>query len=202
MRGFLRTTAILCSALVASLTLSACVKFGSKPPAQFLVVSAKNPLPAGRALFSNGLPVLSILAPDVPRKLDNLRVAVQIDPTRVAYVQKAQWAESPRQMFRRLLDDTIAADGGIYVADAEQSAVLSGRRLSGTLVDFGIDAATREAVVTFDATLTSATPGEAMRQRFTARVPVRKIEADRVAGPISEAANKVAADVAAWVKGG
>lgn len=188
--------------LVALVALPGCVKFGAKPPAQLLTISAKAAPQAGQPMSSVGLPVMAVFAPDVPRKLDNLRVAVQASATSVAYVEEAQWAESPRQMFRRLLAETIAADGSIYVADGEQSAVLSGRRLSGTLVDFGIDAATREAVVTFDATLTSATPGEATRQRFTARVPVRKIEADCVAGPISEAANKVAADVAAWVKGG
>lgn len=187
--------------LAAALMIGGCVKFGSKPPAQLLTISAKTSPPAGQSVSSAGLPVLAVFTPDVSRKLDNLRVAVQVDPTSVAYVQNAQWAEAPRQMFRRLLAETIAADGSIYVADGEQSAILSGRRLSGTLVDFGIDAEAKEAVVTFDATLTSTTPGEAMRQRFTARVPVRKIGADRVAGPISEAANKVAADVAAWVKG-
>lgn len=187
--------------LMAFLALPGCVKFGAKPPAELLTISAKASPQAGQSMSSAGLPVLAVFTPDVSRKLDNLRVAVQVDPTSVAYVQKAQWAEAPRQMFRRVLAETIAADGGIYVADGEQSAVLSGRRLSGTLVDFGIDAETRQAVVTFDATLTSTTPGEAMRQRFTARVPVRKVEADAVAGPISEAANRVAADVAAWVKG-
>lgn len=201
MRAFSSTALKVLPLMVALAALPGCVKFGTKPPAQLLTISAKSSPQAGQSVSSAGLPVLAVFTPDVPRKLDNLRVAVQVDPTSVAYVQKAQWAEAPRQMFRRVLAETIAADGSTYVADGEQSAVLSGRRLSGTLVDFGIDAEAKEAVVTFDATLTSTTPGEAMRQRFTARVPVRKIEADRVAGPISEAANKVASDVAAWVKG-
>ncbi len=201
MRPYPRTVLKALPLMIALVALPGCVKFGAKPPAQLLTISAKASPQAGQSVSSVGLPVLAVFTPDVPRKLDNLRVAVQIDPTSVAYVPKAQWAEAPRQMFRRVLAETIAADGSIYVADGEQSAVLSGRRLSGALVDFGIDAAAKEAVVTFDATLTSATPGEAMRQRFSARVPVRKIEADRVAGPIGEAANKVAADVAAWVKG-
>jgi cholesterol transport system auxiliary component len=201
MRSSLHTALKTLPLVAACLALPACVKIGAKPPPQLLTIAPKASPQAGQLQSSAGLPVLAVFAPDVPRKLDNLRIAVQASPTSVAYVEKAQWAEAPRQMFRRLLADTIAADGAIYVADGEQSAVLNGRRLSGTLVDFGIDAAPREAVVTFDATLTSAAPGEAMRQRFTARVPVRDIDAKHVAGPISDAANKVAADVAAWVKG-
>lgn len=195
-----RTALMLLPALAACLALPGCVKFGSKPPEQLLAISSKASPQAGQMLSSAGMPVLTVFAPDVPRKIDTLRVAVQADATSVAYVEKAQWAEAPRQMFRRVLSDTIAADGTIFVADGEQGTILNGRRLSGTLVDFGIDAKTREAVVTFDATLSSATPGEAQRQRFTARVPVRSIEAKKVAGPLNDAANRVAADVAAWVK--
>lgn len=201
MRAFQSTALKALPLIVTLVALPGCVKFGTKPPAQLLTIFSKASPQAGQSLSSVGLPVLAVFTPDVPRKLDNLRVAVQVDPTSVAYVQKAQWAEAPRQMFRRLLAETIAANGSIYVADGEQSAVLSGRRLSGTLVDFGIDAEAKQAVVTFDATLTSATPGEARRQRFTARVPVKKINVDRVAGPISEAANKVALDVASWIRG-
>lgn len=200
MRAHRRTTARLLSAVALSLALGGCVKFGAKPPPQLLTIAATTAPTAGQVMNSTGKPVISVFAPDVPRSLESLRVAVHQDATSIAYVKKAQWAETPRQMFRRVLAETIAADGAVFVAEGEQGVVLGARRLSGTLVEFGLDARTREAVVTFDATMTSATPGEAIRQRFTARVPVRKIEADRVAGPINEAANKVAADVAAWVK--
>lgn len=201
MRAPHRTAIAILPVLALGLALGGCVKFGTKPPPQLLTISASATPQAGQPMSSAGRQVLSVFAPDVPRALESLRVAVQQDETSIAYVQKAQWAEAPRQMFRRVLSDTIAADGTVFVAGGEQGAVMGARRLSGTLVEFGVDARTREAVVTFDATITSATPGEAMRQRFTARVPVRKIEADRVARPINEAANKVAADVALWVKG-
>ncbi|MDQ4421196.1 ABC-type transport auxiliary lipoprotein family protein [Sphingobium sp. DEHP117] len=200
MRAHRRTTARLLPLLALSLALGGCVKFGAKPPPQLLTIAATTAPTAGQVMNSTGKPVISVFAPDVPRSLESLRVAVLEDATSIAYVKKAQWAETPRQMFRRVLAETIAADGAVFVAEGEQGVVLGARRLSGTLVEFGLDARTREAVVTFDATMTSATPGEATRQRFTARVPVRKIEADRVAAPINEAANKVAADVAAWVK--
>ena len=139
---------------------------------------------------------------EVPRKLATQRVPVQVNATSVAYVKDAQWTEPPRAMFQRLLSDRIAADGSIFVVSEEQFASLPGRRLTGELVDFGVDAGTKEAVVTFDAILTSDAPGQAVRQRFTARAPVRDISAKRIAAPINQAANKVAEDVAAWVRSG
>jgi cholesterol transport system auxiliary component len=183
------------------LMLSACVSFGSKPPPQLLTISAEHTLPAGQPIRSEGLPALTVMAPEVSRKLATVRIPVQVDPTTVAYVKDAQWTEAPRAMFQRLLSETIAADGAIFVVSAEQYASLPGRRLTGELVDFGIDAQTREAVVTFDAVLGGTEPGTAVRQRFTARVPVDDIKAKKVAAPINAAANKVAADVTAWVKG-
>lgn len=197
MRQFLRVAL----PLAVLFALPGCVKFGTKPPPQLLTITSDKVLASGQAIRSEGLPTLMVLAPEVPRKLANLRVPVQVSPTAVAYVKGAQWTEAPRAMFQRLLSDQIAADGDIFVVSEEQLGSLSGRRLSGELVDFGVDAPTREAVVTFDAILSSETPGQATRQRFTARVPVRSIKANRVAEPINEAANKVAADVAAWVKG-
>lgn len=191
----------LAGAVALSAMLSACVKFGSKPPPQLLTISSDAVLPSGKTISSEGLPALTVLAPEVPRKLSTLRVPVQVDPTTVAYVKDAQWSESPRTMFQRVLSDRIASDGSVFVVSEEQVASLPGRRLSGVLTDFGIDAQTSEAVVTFDAVMTGDEPGEAKRQRFTARVPVSDIKAKRVAEPINEAANKVAEEVATWVKG-
>ena len=99
MRAFPSTALRVVPLMVALAALPGCVKFGAKPPAQLLTISAKASPQAGQSVSSTGLPVLAVFTPDVPRKLDNLRVEVHIDPTRVAYVQKAQWAEAPRQMF-------------------------------------------------------------------------------------------------------
>ncbi len=196
---------LLCSLLAlgaVGLMLSACVSFGAKPPPQLLTISADHPLPAGQVIRSEGLPALTVMAPEVPRTLATVRIPVRVDPTTVAYVKDAQWTEAPRAMFQRLLSETIAADGSIFVVSAEQYAALPGRRLTGELVDFGIDAKTREAVVTFDAVMgTGGNAGTVVRQRFSARVPVDDIKAKKVAGPINEAANKVAAQVTEWVKG-
>ena len=195
----IRTLALLTTA-TASLALSGCVKLGSKAPPQLLTISPVALPSDGRSVSSQGLPTLSVVTPDVPRKLDTTRVPVQVTPTTIAYVTDAQWAEPPRKMFARLLIDAIALGGQVFVVSDDQYGMPAGRRLVGELVDFGIDGEAREAIVTFDAVISSADGGTAMRRRFTARAAVRDIEADKVAEPISRAANQVASDVAAWVR--
>mgnify|MGYP003633425679 FL=1 len=185
---------------LASAALSGCVSFGSKPPPQLLTLSADSRPATGTSLTSDNAPSLTVVTPDVPRKIDNVRVPVQVDATTVAYVKNAQWAEAPRLMFQRMLIETIAADGTVFVLSDGQYAVKPGRRLMGELLDFGVDARSKEAVVTFDAILSSGEGRPALRQRFSARMPVRKIDAKEVAAPLNRAANEVAAQVTAWVK--
>lgn len=200
MNSRMKPVSTMLSLTVVTLALSACVSFGSKPPPQLLTVTADSVLESGKSIRSEGLPTIAVIAPEVPRKLETMRIPVQVDPTTVAYVKDAQWTEAPRSMFQRLLSETIAAGGDIFVIGEEQYGLSPGRRLTGELVDFGIDAESQEAVVTFDAVITTRDSNGALRQRFTAREPVSSISAKRVAKPINSAANKVASDVAAWVK--
>jgi cholesterol transport system auxiliary component len=70
----------------------------------------------------------------------------------------------------------------------------------GELVDFGLDAASNNAVVTYDAILAGPGGTAIARQRFTASAPVGgKIDGADIGAPLNQAANKVAADVAAWL---
>lgn len=188
--------------LTAALALSGCVKFGTKPPQQLLTIASTSAPAPGRTVSSQGIPTVAVFAPDVPRKLDTMRVPVQVNENEVAYVKEAVWTDTPRNMFQRVLADTISADGSVFVIGAEQIGLHPARRLSGELIDFGVDARTKQAVVTFDAILTGDAPGAISRRRFSASVPVSDIKASRVADPISQAANQVAAQVASWVKGG
>jgi cholesterol transport system auxiliary component len=84
--------------------------------------------------------------------------------------------------------------------------VLSGRqfsfdpgvRVTGQLSAFGVDEASRAAVVVFDAAV--ARGATIQTRRFEARVPVSAIEAESVGAALNQAANQVAADVADWLK--
>ena len=72
--------------------------------------------------------------------------------------------------------------------------------LEGSLSEFGIDAASRQAVVTYDATLTRANETTVEKRRFEARVPIQgEIDAQTAGLTLNDAANQVAAQVADWV---
>ena len=75
-----------------------------------------------------------------------------------------------------MLTEALRAKGGRLVLDARQTTVDPGQRLGGSLIHFGIDAPSGQAVVTFDAILTRGVEATASR-RFEARVPVGTIDA-------------------------
>lgn len=186
--------------LAAALGLSACVSLGGKPPAQLLSLDAAQKVAPGTLRAAGAGRSLIVVDPDAPKTIDTVRVPVQVTSTAVAYVAKVQWADTPRHLFRRLLAETISASTDRVVLDSGQFVGDGGQRLMGELVAFGIDAPTNSATVTFDAMVTSPNGVALGRQRFSATVPVgAKIDATTVGAPINAAANRVAADVAAWL---
>ena len=186
------------TAILAPLLLAGCVSFGAKPPPQLLTLSLPN---AASAEAPAGAPVLTVLDLDTPRKLDTVRVPVQVNDTSIAYVKDAQWVDTPRKLFRKLLADRIAADGQLLVLEPGRVPLVGGRKLMGELVEFGVDAGSGNAVVTYEAVLVGPDPLRVIRHRFTASVPAGKIAAGTVARPINTAAQQVADQVAEWVKG-
>lgn len=185
--------------VLAFASLSGCISFGAKPPPTLLTLSPAASPPIGAATSSATAPTITILVPVVPAALATARVPVQTGDTSIAYVKDAVWSEVPARMFARLLSDTIGATTGRIVLSNAQSFTDPGARLTGELRSFGIDAATNQAVVTFDATLMRSDAKVFEKRRFEAREPVAKIDATSVGPAINTAANKVAADVAAWV---
>lgn len=182
-----------------ALLLSGCVSFGGKPPQQLLTLDAAQKVQPGSGRVAGGGRTLIVADPEAPKMLDTVRVPVQVSPTSVAYVMKVQWADTPRHLFRNLLAETISATTDRVVLDAGQFSGDGGQRLSGELIAFGVDGAGHSAVVTYDAVLTTPAGVALARQRFTASAPISgKIEANTIGMPLNRAANKVAADVAAW----
>ncbi|MET0365750.1 MAG: ABC-type transport auxiliary lipoprotein family protein [Sphingobium sp.] len=196
-----RTTALLGALGLLSVTaLGGCVKFGAKPPSSLLTIeSAAQVAPGASPQASAG--VVTIIEPDVPKALQTVRVAVKTGENSFAYVPKAYWVDTPRNLFRSVLAETVAARNGVLVLDSGQFSVAPGRRVTGDLVEFGIDAQARQAVVTFDAALMDK-GGVVTKRRFTATAPVGTIDSAGVAAPIQNAANGVAVQVADWLKSG
>ena len=185
-------------ALPFVLSLGACVSFGGKAPASMLVLTADNVMSAGTARTATAADALVIQTPEVPRKLDTNRVPVQIDASSIAYLKDAFWADKPARLMQLLLVETVSAKSGNLVLNEVDAGGKAVRILSGSLLEFGIDAATNEAVVVYDAV--KIIRGNATeKRRFESRRPVAAVEAAPTGAALNAAANDVAAQVAAWI---
>jgi len=189
-------------AALGAATLSACVSFGSEPPPFLLTLTADAAPAAGQARTTGEAQALTILIPTAPQKLRTQRIPVQQDDASIAYVKDAQWVEAPQRLFQRLLSETVAARTNRVILDEGQYLTAPGEQLAGQLLDFGVDEATNEAVVVYQAMLVGAGGKSVTQRRFEAREPIGgKIEAKRVGEALTTAANKVAGDVAGWLAG-
>lgn len=184
-------------ALPLIMALGACVSFGGKAPASMLVLTADNVVAAGTARTAAAADALVIQIPQVPRKLDTNRVPVQIDASSIAYLKDAFWADKPARLMQMLVAETVSAKTGNLVlneVDAGGKAVLY---ISGSLLEFGIDAETNEAVVTYD--VVKIIRGNATeKRRFEARRAVTAIAPAPAGAALNAAANDVAGQIADW----
>jgi cholesterol transport system auxiliary component len=186
-------------ALAAALPLAACLSFGAKPPPTLMSLTPDATVPAGTARSFTGSSALFVLVPAVPQSLATPRVAVQVSPTDIAYLPKAQWVDTPNKLFRNLLAETIAAKTGRVVAEPRDGTVAVDMRLGGRLLSFGLDAQARSVVVTYDASLIRTDRGPVETKRFEARAPVSSEKGPAIALALNRAANQVAAEVASWI---
>ncbi|PAX08061.1 ABC-type transport auxiliary lipoprotein family protein [Sphingomonas lenta] len=185
---------------LAALPLAGCISFGAEPPPALLTLETRAELPVGEVRRAEGGSAVTVLSLTTPQSLSTTRVPVQSTPTTIAYVEEAQWTEQPARLFARLLGDTIAARTGRVVLGNGQALTDPGTRLGGELRHFGLDATTREAVVTFDAQIVRGEAQAVEKRRFEARVPIQgEIDAQTAGLTLNDAANQVAAQVADWV---
>lgn len=193
-------TLLLLPPLLGALMLGGCVKFGAAPPKSLLTVTPTSTVAPG-TVTRGSAGTVTIIEPDVPKSLDTVRVAVRTDSNDFAYVKDAVWADTPKNLFRAVLAETVAARTGMLVLDAGQFSADPGRRVMGELVAFGMDAASGQAVVTFDASVIGK-GGSVTKRRFSATAPAGRIDARTVAPAIQNAANQVAVEVADWLATG
>ena len=181
----------------ATLALAGC-GLGGKTPDLLLNLTPAVSVPAA-ARTASAENAITVVRPTLPQALDTTRVPVMEGQT-VTYLKDAFWVDTPDNLFRRLLSETIGAQTGRVVLDPLQFSFNPGNRLTGQLQHFGLDATRMEAVVTYDAALARGAEAVATR-RFEARVPVSAANRNAVAPALNAAANQVAAEVAAWVGG-
>ena len=184
-------------ALPLIMALGACVSFGGKAPASMLVLTADNVVAAGTARTATATDALVIQIPQVPRKLDTNRVPVQIDASSIAYLKDAFWADKPARLMQMLVAETVSAKTGNLVLNEVDAGGKALRYISGSLLEFGIDAETNEAVVTYD--VVKIIRGSATeKRRFEARRPVAEISPAPAGAALNAAANDVAGQIADW----
>jgi cholesterol transport system auxiliary component len=194
-----RKKLLLAWSVILVSTMSGCVSFGGgKAPAALLVLTAQNAVTQGTKQTGTANQALVVLMPDVPRKLDTNRVPVQVDSSNIAYLKGAIWADKPARLMQLLLMETIAAKNNRLVLNEIDAGGKANEFVSGSLLEFGVDAQASQAVVVYDAV--KLVRGQAIeKRRFEARENVGIVEAGPAGSALNKAANTVASDIAAWL---
>jgi len=192
--------------IIAALALAGCgplVQVGGNAPAPdaLLVLRADAPPPQWAGPTAVG-DTLAVAIPDVPAELQTLRLPVQLTSATVQYLAGASWAEQPNRQFQRLLADTLAG-AGVAMLDTRSGGVAPARALSGHLREFGLDVRGAPVVrVRYDAQLAGPRgAGTVALRSFVAEEKVASQQPAVVAAALNRAANRLAGEVAAWVKG-
>lgn len=185
--------------LITALSLTGCINVGGKAPPSLLTITPANLIATDQTRVARAGDTIVIAVPAVPQAIATTRVAVNSGATAIAYIKNAVWVEAPARLFQRVLSETIAAKNGKMVLDARQGLLNPGMQLGGTLLRFGVDSETNEAVVMFDAILSPSKDMPLQSRRFEARIPVSAIEPVPAGKALNKAANQVAVNVASWI---
>jgi cholesterol transport system auxiliary component len=188
--------------IALALGLSGCSGLlgGGKPPANLVSLTPEAAEPAQLARSAAAGQAVTIETPTVPKELSAVRVPVQVSPTDVQYVANLTLVDTPDRLFQALLQETVRRTTNRVVLDPNQTGFDPGLTVNGQLQRFGYDAATGQAVVTYDGTLSAGGGSRVETRRFTATAPADGTAA--TVGPaLNRAANQVALDVAKWIGG-
>lgn len=172
-----------------------------KPPASLMTLRATATPAATQATYDRTRAVL-VLVPAATGALQTLRVPVITSNTSLAYLTGATWAEQPNKQLQHVLADTLDAHG-IVTLDPRQAPLAPGRTLTGTLMECSLDVRDPGHIVVrvrYDAVLSTNSGGPQAVRRFDASEPVSSQTPEVVAVALNAAANRLAGDVADWVK--
>lgn len=197
-RAMRKGAALAALAISGALAVSGCVSLGSKAPKMLIGPTANQSPVAGAMPGGARAEALVVLDPDAGRKLDVLRIPVQVDDAQIAYLTDIAWVERPARLFRQLLAETIRSRGKRLVMESVEEGASARTTLGGRLIDMGYDARQQSVVVRFDAIRSDGMGGVEVR-RFEAVVPGISAKAEEVGPALNRAANDVARQVADWV---
>ncbi len=196
---FRRPHPLFALALIAP--LSGCISFGEKPPAQLLSLSSDARISSAETRTAQDSTAISVAVPVTVAALRNQRIAVASGGGAFAYLPKALWTDTPTQLFRTVLAETIEARTGRFVPDSRNASISPDTRLAGTLTAFQLLGGQGKVIVIYDATLAKTGSDTIRTRRFEATAPTASEQPESVTAALNRASNLVAADVAAWVAG-
>ena len=191
--------AVVTSALAVA--LSGCMGSllgGGKAPTTLYTLSAEAADPGPMTRTVNAGQAVTIGTPLLSRELRTVRAPVQVTPTDVQYVPNLQWVDTPDRLFQNLLEETVRRTTNRVVLDPRQSTLDPGLQVTGELERFGYDASSGQAMVVYDASLSTAGGTRTEARRFVASVPADG-SGRSVATALNSAANQVATEVASWI---
>jgi cholesterol transport system auxiliary component len=191
--------ALVTTALAAA--LSGCMGSllgGGKAPTTLYTLTTDAPDPGAMTRTVNAGQAVTINTPLLSKELRSVRAPVQVTPTDVQYVANLQWIDTPDRLFQALLEETLRRTTNRVVLDPRQSALDPGLVVTGELGRFGYDSATGQAIVVYDASLSTAGGTRTEARRFIASAPADGTAAS-VATALNRAANQVAGEVAQWI---
>lgn len=182
---------------VLAMLAGACLGGGSTP-ARLLTLTPMEVLPAGATRSSAAGESVAVVTPSVPSAINTNRIPVYVNPVTIQYLTNATWVDDPKELFRRLLSETIAARTGRLVLAPNNFSQAAGVTLSGQLLLFGFEPARMEVVVSFEGVL-SRGQQSLQSQRFEVRVPVTTQDVTTIGPAMNVAANQLAEQVADWI---
>jgi len=200
MRLIRKAGAVFLAAMLAGCSLGGLMGGGGKPPPTLQTLTPEAAEPPSIVRNASAGQAVTVATPTVQKELRTVRVPVQVTPTDVQYVTGLVWIDTPDKLFQGLLAETIRRTTGRVVLDPGQTSLDPGVTVSGALERFGYDAASRQVVVTYDASLSTAGGNQVQTRRFTATAPADG-SGPSVGPALNRAANQVALDVAKWIGG-
>jgi cholesterol transport system auxiliary component len=171
---------------------------GGKAPSALLTLTPSDVLPPGTTRSAGAGESIAVLTPSVPSAVATNRIPVYVNPTTVQYLVNATWLDDPKELFRSLLSEKIAARTGRLVLDPNNFSQAAGATLSGQLLQFGFEPGRMEVVVSYEGALSRGQQA-LQTQRFEVRVPVTTQDVTTIAPALNVAANQLAEQVADWV---
>lgn len=145
-------------------------------------------------------PPLLIRLPEVPGKVRTMRIPVTTASNQIQYLADANWIEQPNLLFQQLVADVVTAQLNMPVIEESNPSISPRARLSGRLLEFGLDVTGAPQVeVRYDAVLTASDGSFIGSRSFTAREPVLSQSGPDVADALSTASNRIAVDLAGWL---